>query len=397
MPATLSIITSVFRDGHERAKAIAAWSAAAGLAVAAGPVAGGLLLRHFWWGSVFLVNLPIVALALVSMKWLVPESRDPKQSRLDPFGALLSIAGLSALVWAIIEGPSKGWTHGTVIAAAVAGCGLLGAFLAWERRAPSPMLDLSLFRNRRFSIASLSITFLFFSLMGTIFFLTQYLQDVLGYSPLAAGVRVVPISAGLIFGAGLATKLNERLGTRIVVSAGLAISAAGLGILSLARVDSGYGLVAVSLTVIGLGIGFAMAPATDSIMNAVAADKASLGSAVNDTTRMVGGTLGVAVLGSILSSGYRGRVDVGELHGAAAQAAHDRLQGALTVAGKLGGDRSAALASSASHAFVSAMNATVLVGGGIALAGALLALFLLPSRPPQPETAEAEPDLALAA
>ena len=396
MPATLSIITTVFRDGRERAKAIAVWSAAAGLAVAAGPVAGGLLLRHFWWGSVFLVNLPIVALALVSMRWLVPESRDPRQSRLDPLGALLSTAGLSALVWAIIEGPSKGWTHSTVVEAAAVGIGLLVAFAAWEVKTPSPMLDLSLFRNRRFSIASLSITFLFFSLMGTIFFLTQYLQDVLGYSALAAGVRVVPISAGLIFGAGLATKLNERLGTRIVVAAGLALSAFGLGILSLARVDSGYGLVAASLAVLGLGIGFAMAPATDSIMNAVPPDKASLGSAVNDTTRMVGGTLGVAVLGSILSSGYRAHVDVSGLHGAAAHAAHDRLQGALGVAGKVGGPRGAELASSASHAFVSAMNTTVLVGGGIALVGALLALFLLPPRTPALAAAEVEPGADLA-
>jgi EmrB/QacA subfamily drug resistance transporter len=389
MPATLSIITTVFRDARERAKAIAVWSGAAGLAVAVGPVAGGVLLRHFWWGSVFLVNLPIVVAALVSMRWLVPESRDPRQSRLDPVGAVLSTAGLSALVWAIIEGPSRGWTDGRIVAATAVGLAVLGAFFTWELRAPSPMLDLSLFRNRRFSIASMSVTFVFFSLMGTIFFLTQYLQDVLHYSPLAAGVRIVPVSVGLIAGAGAATRLNERIGTRFVVALGLAICAGGLAILSGAAVDSGYALVAAALTVLGLGMGLAMAPATDSIMGAVPHDKASLGSAVNDTTRMVGGTLGVAVLGSILSSGYRARVDVAQLHGAAAHVAHDRLQGALAVAARVGGEPGRRLASSASSAFVSSMDTTLLVAGAIALAGSLLALALLPSRAVEP-AADAE-------
>jgi MFS transporter, DHA2 family, multidrug resistance protein len=395
MPSTLSLITNVFRDPKERAKAIAAWSGAAGLAVAAGPVAGGALLRHFWWGSVFLVNLPIVALVLAAAFFLIPESRDPKESRLDPVGALLSTAGLSAVVWAIIEGPSRGWTDTRILELGGLGVVLLAAFVAWERIAPSPMLDLALFRNRRFSAASLSITGVFFALMGTIFFLTQYLQDVLGYSALAAGVRVVPVSIGMIVGAGAATKLTERVGTKLVVTTGLVTVAAGLGILSFAAVDSAYGLVGAALLVIGLGMGLAMAPATDSIMGAVPVAKASVGSAVNDTTRMVGGTLGVAILGSVLSSGYRARVDVSALHGAAAHAAHDRVQGALAVAGKLGGDRGRELAASASHAFVGAMDTTVLVGMGFALAGALLALILLPSRAAEP-AAEVE-ELALAA
>jgi DHA2 family multidrug resistance protein-like MFS transporter len=397
MPATLSLITSVFGDPKERAKAIAAWSAAAGLAVAVGPVAGGLLLRHFWWGSVFLVNLPIVALALAAAFFLIPESRDPTQSRLDPVGALLSTGGLAAVVWAIIEGPSRGWTDSFVLQAGAVGLALVTAFVAWERKAPSPMLDLSLFRNRRFSAASLSITGVFFALMGTIFFLTQYLQDVLHFSALCAGVRIVPVSIGMIAGAGLATKLTERIGTKLVVAKGLTIVAAGLGILSFAAVDSSYALVAASLTVIGLGMGLAMAPATDSIMGAVPAAKASLGSAVNDTTRMVGGTLGVAILGSILSSGYRARVDVAQLDGTAAHAAHDRLQGALAVAGRIGGEPGRQLAASASSAFVSAMDITLLVGMGFALAGALVALILLPSRAPEAAAANDEVDLALAA
>jgi EmrB/QacA subfamily drug resistance transporter len=399
MPATLSLITSIFH-GKERTKAIAVWSGAAGLAVAIGPVVGGFLLEHFWWGSVFLVNVPIAAVAIGAALWLVPESRDPKESRLDPLGALLSTAGLAIVVWAIVEAPSRGWTSGGIVEAFAAGSVLLAAFGAWELRAPSPMLDLSLFRNRRFSAASLSVTLVFFSLMGTIFFLTQYLQSVLGFSALASGVRVIPISMGMIVGAGAATKLVDRLGTKALVAAGLGVCAGGLGIFSLATTATGYGLVAAALGVVGIGMGLSMAPATDSIMGAVPADKASLGSAINDTTRMVGGTLGVAILGSVLSSSYRSHVAgaVSQLHGAAAAAAHDRLQGALGVAAQIGGTAGRQLALHADSSFVSAMDATLRVGVVFALAGALLALLFLPARAEHaPEPVAVDGDLALAA
>ena len=398
MPATLSLITTIFH-GKERAKAIAVWAGASGLAVAVGPVVGGFLLEHFWWGSVFLVNLPIAAIALGAAFFLVPESRDPKESRLDPLGAVLSTIGLATVVWAIVEAPGRGWTSTGIVEAFAVGFALLAAFVGWELRAPSPMLDLSLFRNRRFSAASLSVTLVFFSLMGTIFFLTQYLQSVLGFSAFAAGVRVIPISVGMIFGAGVGTKLVERVGTKAIVATGLTVSGAGLGILSLATIDSGYGLVAAALAVCGLGIGLSMAPATESIMGAVPADKASLGSAVNDTTRMVGGTLGVAILGSVLSSSYRSHISgaVSQLHGTAATVAHDRLQGALGVAAQLGGPAGRQLAYHADSAFIAAMDTTLKVGVVVALAGALLALLLLPSRaevPAETETAPAELVLA---
>jgi len=401
MPATLSLITTIFH-GKERAKAIAVWAGASGIAVAIGPVVGGFLLERFWWGSVFLVNLPIAAIALVASFFLVPESRDPKESRLDPIGAVLSTAGLATVVWAIVEAPGRGWTSTGIVEAFAVGFALLAALIGWELRAPSPMLDLSLFRNRRFSAASLSVTLVFFSLMGTIFFLTQYLQSVLGFSALASGVRIVPISVGMIMGAGAATKLTERLGTKAIVATGLAVSGAGLGILSFASTDSGYGLVAASLWVCGTGIGLSMAPATDSIMGAVPADKASLGSAVNDTTRMVGGTLGVAVLGSVLSSSYRSHIApaVAHLHGTAAAVTHDRLQGALGVASQLGGAAGRQLTLQADSAFISAMDTTLRLGVVVALAGALLALLLLPSRAKAPEAEPVAPcdaDLALAA
>src|SRR5215211_6375703 len=215
MPSTLSILTNTFPD-RERAKAIAIWSGVAGLGVAFGPVVGGYLLKHFWWGSVFLVNVPFVVIAVAAGLWLVPESRDPRVSRLDPIGAVLSVLGLTTLVWAIIEAPGHGWTSTMV----------LGSFAAWELRVESPMLPLRFFRDRRFSAASISIALVFFSLFGVIFFLTVYLQSVLGYTALEAGIRTIPVSAALIVGSGLSTRLDKRLGTKVVVALGLAVVAA---------------------------------------------------------------------------------------------------------------------------------------------------------------------------
>jgi predicted MFS family arabinose efflux permease len=346
-----------------------------GLGVAIGPVTGGFLLEHFWWGSVFLVNVPFALATLASARWLVPESRDPEPPRLDLVGAGLSIAALTSLVWAVIEAPSYGWTDGSIVAAFGAAALLGAAFVLHELRTPAPMLDVRLFRNARFSGASASVSLVFFALMGTIFFLTQYLQLVLGYSPLEAGVRVSPIAAGLIVGAGLSTRLNARIGTKLVVAAGLATLSTALLLLSTASASSAYGLIALVLVLMGLGMGTAMAPATDSVMGALPLEKASVGSAMNDTTRMVGGSLGVAVLGSVVSSVYSSSLHVGSLPGPAAAAAKDSLGGALQVA-----RGNSALIASAEHAFVSGMTTASVVAAGIALAGALVALIVLPAR-----------------
>ncbi|HSD76407.1 MAG TPA: MFS transporter, partial [Solirubrobacteraceae bacterium] len=338
MPSTLSILTAVF-PARERGRAIAAWAAIAGLGIAVGPVAGGWLLEHGDWNLVFLVNVPVVAAALALGRVLVPESRDPAQSRLDPGGAALSIAGLTALLYGIIEAPARGWADGRILAAFVLAAALLAALAAWERRAPSPMLDLALFREPRFSAASAAIALLFFAMFGVLFLLTQYLQSVLGYDALQAGLRTMPVAGGLVLAGPASAKAGERLGAKLPVTAGMAIAAAGLAGLATIDPSDAYGQLAAVLAVLGFGIGLAMAPATDSIMGAVPAERASIGSAVNDTNRLLGGALGVAVLGSLVSSAYRGDMDAvtSGLPAGAGDAARDSVGGASEVAARLGG------------------------------------------------------------
>jgi EmrB/QacA subfamily drug resistance transporter len=379
MPSTLSILSATF-PAHERGKAIGIWSAVAGLGIVIGPVTGGWLVEHGDWSLVFLVNLPVVAAALLSGHWLVPESRDPAAPRLDAGGFALSSLGLGALVWAIIEAPSRGWADPAILAGFGIALSALAAFVAWELRVREPMLDVRLFRNRRFSAASGSITLAFFALFGTIFFLTQYLQSVLGYSAFESGVRIMPVAVGLILGGPLSAKLAERVGTKRVVAAGLTFVAIGLAMLSFAEVDSGYALVAAVLGVLGLGMGFTMAPATESVMGSLPVAKAGVGSAVNDATRTMGGAMGVAVLGSLLSSGYRAGME------GTGETAQESLAGGLATARRIGGTAGEQLAGAANQAFVNGMHTAVLAGAAIALAGALLALVALPARAAKPQT-----------
>ena len=381
MPTTLSILTNVF-PAKERPKAIGIWAAVAGIGVGLGPATGGFLLEHFDWTAVFLVNVPIVAAALLAMPKLVPDSRDPKQPRLDPIGAALSTVGLGLLTAAIIEAPERGWTNGLILGGFAAAAVVLAGFVAWELRTASPMLDVRLFRIRRFTGASAAIALVFFALFGAIFFLTQYLQGVLDYTPLQAGVRMLPVAAGLIIGGPLSAKLAGRFGTRAVVAIGLAVVAAALFLLSGAETDSGYTLVASSLVLLGFGMGATMAPATESIMSSVPKGNAGVGSAMNDTVRLVGGTLGVAILGSLLSSSYGADMEpaVKSLPQPAADAASDSLGHASVVADQIGGGAGRALSSAAETAFTTAMSTTLTVAAATALAGALLALVVLPGQ-----------------
>jgi EmrB/QacA subfamily drug resistance transporter len=373
MPSTLSILTSTFQ-GAERAKAIGIWAAVAGIGIVIGPVTGGWLVEQGDWSLIFLVNLPIVVAALAAGRWLVPESRDPAVPRLDLGGFALSALGLGALVWAIIEAPDKGWTDGLVLAGFGTALVTLAAFVAWELRSAQPMLDVRLFRNRRFSAASGAITVAFFALFGTMFFLTQYLQSVLGYGAFESGLRLMPIAAGLIVGSPLSARLAEVVGTKRVVGAGLALIAAGLALLSFAELGSGYELIAAVLAILGLGMGLTMAPATESVMGSLSVDKAGVGSAVNDATRTTGGALGVAVLGSLVSSGYRAGMD------GATDVARDSLAGALAVAQRMGGPAGDGLAGTAQQAFVDGMHTAVLAAAAVAAAGSLFVLLALPAR-----------------
>jgi EmrB/QacA subfamily drug resistance transporter len=388
MPATLSIITNVFPP-EERGRAIGMWAAIAGVAVALGPISGGFLLQHFYWGSIFMVNLPIVAIALIAGIALIPTSRDPSKPALDPLGALLSIVGLGALVYAIIEAPDHGWTDPLILGTFAFAAIVLGGFALWERVTPSPMLDTSVWRSPRFSAASAGITLLFFAMFGSLFLLTQYLQFVMGYDPLQAGIRLLPMAGVMLVVAPSSARIVERVGTKRVVATGLSLAARGLALMAMlpSHGISFWGDVAWRMMVMAAGMGLTMAPATESIMGSVPRAKAGVGSAVNDTTRQVGGALGVAIIGSVMSSFYGSRI-VGLLtragvHGAPVSVAKQGLGRALGVAGDpslpLAATQRAQLAQGAKDAFVAGMHRGVLVAAGAALVGAVIAARWLPA------------------
>ncbi len=308
MPSTLSILTNVFRDPKERTKAIGIWAGVSALGLGIGPISGGVLLERFSWGSIFLVNVPLVLAGLVFGFFLIPESRDPSAPKLDPTGAVLSIAGLTAVLWAVIEAPDNGWGSVQTVAGLAIGFGLLGAFFAWERHSSHPMLDMEFFKNPRFSAASGAITLTFLSLFGAIFLLTQYLQSVLDYSTIKAGAVLLPQAAVIMVAAPLSGVLTNRLGNKRVVAAGLAVVAVSMLLFTTMGVGSSTLQVILISMLLGLGMGNVMAPATDSIMGSLPRAKAGVGSAMNDTTRQVGGAVGVAVLGSILASRFTSHV-----------------------------------------------------------------------------------------
>lgn len=387
MPATLSILTNVFRDDQERARAISLWAGVSGLGVAIGPLAGGFLLQHFWWGSIFLVNVPIVAAAIVAAVIVVPDSRDPGAPALDLLGTALSTVGLIALLYGIIEGPSTGWTEPRIVAAFVAAVVLLTAFVVWERHVDHPILEVGFFANPRFTAASVAVTLVFFAMFGSLFFISQFLQFVLGCTPLQSGERLLPVAAVLMITAPLSAKLVARVGTKLVVAGGLLLVTAALMLFSTVRASSGYGLVATVLVVIGIGMGLAMAPATDSIMGSLPPEKSGVGSAMNDTTREVGGALGVAIMGSVTTALYGSQFASGAAYHAlgrqapqAATAAKASIGAAFIVAQRLPAASASAVTSLARVAYAHALDGTVVVGAAVAFAGVLVALAFLPAR-----------------
>jgi EmrB/QacA subfamily drug resistance transporter len=382
-PATLSILTNMFPDPVERQRAIAVWAGTAGIGIGLGPVAGGLLLRHFFWGSVFVVNVPVCALAIITGLLVVPTSRDADQAPLDPPGALLSIVGLSALIYAIIEGPSRGWTSPTVIGVFVGSLIVLGLFATVELRRRSPMLDLRLFTNPRFTAASLGVTALYFCLFGTIFFQTQHLQFVLGYDPLGAGLRSVPFAVVLLVVANTTPRLVRWAGTRAVITTGLAVVAASMALRAGFTVHSGYTAILITQCAFALGMGLTIAPATASIMSAVPAGRAGVGSAINDTTRQVGGALGVAVMGSVGASLYRSSASHAlagaHLSAAVSTKALDSVGSALATARSLPPGAALAVSDAAKRAFIHGLDVSALVGLGVAVAGGAMAWRFLPA------------------
>jgi EmrB/QacA subfamily drug resistance transporter len=377
MPSTLSIITNVFPP-HERGRAFGIWAGMSAAGIGIGPVVGGWLLQpgRYWWGSIFLVNIPVVVVALIAGRLIVPNSRDPETRPVDLPGVGLSIVGLVSLVYAIVEAPTHGWTSGLILGAAALAVVVLAAFVAWEFHTDHPMLNLSFFANPRFTAANLSITLVFFALMGSLFLLTQHLQFVLGYSPLSAGLRVAPMALVMMVLSPVVGRLVEQVGNKLLVAGGLVIAAVGLFYLSRISAADGYGPVLVGLIALALAIALAMVPATESIMGSLPLAQAGLGSAMNDTTRQLGAALGVAVMGSIGASAYSSYIR-SHLPGMPSLA-KTPIGRVIRTAG--GGGTGQHVVEVAKAAFVHGMSRGLAVGAVVALAGAVVAAVWLPTR-----------------
>jgi EmrB/QacA subfamily drug resistance transporter len=382
MPSTLSILANVFPP-QERARAIAIWAGFAGAGGAIGPIISGALLDHFWWGSVFLVNVPIVAVALLAGALLVPTSSDPNHGRLDPIGALLSMVSLGALLYAIIQAPVNGWASASTIGGFAIFAAGVAAFIVWESRIEHPMLPLEYFKNRRFSVGSSTITLTFFVMFGLFFVLTQYLQFVQGFSPLTAGVATLPLAVMMIIIAPRSAALVVRFGQHRVQAAGLSMVAVGLVVLSTLTPSSSYLVVAVGLALLGAGVACTTAPATNAIISSVPLAKAGVGSAVNDTTREVGGALGIAVLGSVVNSAYRATMidHLGGLPLKESAMAGDNVGGAIRAAHGLAPERATQLVNAASNAYTDSMRVALLVAAGVAVLAAGIVYLLFPRGP----------------
>jgi EmrB/QacA subfamily drug resistance transporter len=399
-PTTLSIIANTFPDRRERASAIGIWGAVAGLGVAIGPVTGGLLLAHYSWPSVFLALVPVALVALVAAAVLVPESRDAGRARLDLPGLVLSSAAVGLLVYTVIEAPRRGWQDAATLVGFVVTAVLAVAFVAIERRRDQPMIDVSLFRTPAFSAASGSVTVAFFALFGFIFLVTQYFQFIRGYGTLSTGLRILPVATTIAIGSVAGVALAGRLGTRAVVCSGLLLLGTSFGWIALSPTFMPYGQIVGQMVLMGLGLGLTTAPATESILSVLPPAKAGVGSAVNDATREAGGTLGVAVLGSIFTSLYADRIGSGAfslLPDPVRQAAQDSVAAAIGATQQATGSGRVTLVDALQAAFMSGFHVASFVAAGICVVGALGALAL-PGRArttsPSLSTGQVEPALS---
>ncbi|MFE0252051.1 DHA2 family efflux MFS transporter permease subunit [Streptomyces sp. NPDC059010] len=387
-PLSLSVLPTLFGP-DERTKAVGIASAASALGLPLGPIIGGWLLNHFWWGSVFLINVPMAAIGMAACVFLLPETKDPASPKVDTVSTALAASGLGVLVYAIIEAPARGWGDPLVLAMLGASVVLIAALVLRERRVERPMLDMTLLAHRGFLFNTIAATLVTFVLTGLLFVLPPYLQAVLGHDALGTGVRLLPMMGGLLFASRIAPKAVARFGARAAVSAGLVVLAfAGL-LGSRTTMDSGYGFVALWLSITGLGFGLSLIPAMNGGLSALPRDRAGSGSGLLMTLRQVGGAIGIALLGSLLAGVFRDRLDVTGLPARAADTAGESVVAAHLVAERAG---SAELAASANSAYVHGMGVVLLVCGIAALVSALLAAAFLPSTP-DAERPEA-PDMA---
>ncbi|WP_369254476.1 DHA2 family efflux MFS transporter permease subunit [Streptomyces sp. R35] len=398
-PATLSLLTGVFTSRKERALSIGLWGATAGMAIALGPIVGGFLLEHYSWSSIFYTLGPVSLAVIALAARFVPRSQNPVPHRLDFLGLGLSGGFMGLLVYTIIEAPERGWASAASLVGFAGAVVLLIAFIVAERRTDDPMLDVQLFKDMRFSAASAAVTVAFFTLFGFIFLMTQFFQFVRTYSPLSTGVHLLPVAVSVAVGSTLGTRLAVRAGTKAIVTAGLALQAIFyFWVASDISPTLSYGIIAIQMVVYGLGMGLTSAPATESIMGAVAADQAGVGSAVNDSTRLLGGTLGVAVIGSVYASLYDARLNTtlpATLPPALTDLAHQSVGAAVGVSSQLAAHGQAAAADvvrqAATGAFDHGLSVGCVVAGVVAVAGALLAGVFLPAQPPQQPGPEHQP------
>ncbi|MEU7022933.1 MFS transporter [Streptomyces sp. NPDC046203] len=392
MPATLAVLMNVF-ERDEQPKAIGIWAGSVGLAIAIGPITGGLLLEHFWWGSIFLVNVPVVIVALVLMAWLVPDSRDPRPGRIDLPGVLLSVLGLVLLVYGIIRGGElASLTDVTVLLPALGGLAVLVAFVLYERRTDHPALDVSYFRKPAFSAAVAAIALVFFALMGVTFFSAFYLQSVRSYSALESGLLILPLAVAQMIFAPRARHVVDRFGAKAVCTVGMLAVAVGLAAFAFFGAGTPVWIMEVVFFVQGAGMAHIMPPVTVTVMQALPREKAGSGSAINNTFRQVGGALGVAVLGSVLSTTYRGEIDehLAGLPAGLRETAGESIEATLGVAAKIG-PAGRDLVAPAYDAFLDAMHVTALGSAAVAVLGAIVVALFLPGRAP----AGSAPDAAV--
>lgn len=388
MPSTLSILAQVFTDPRERAQAIGIWAAVAGAAVALGPIVGGLLLEHTTWHAIFWVNPPLVLIVLVAAFRILPESSDPTKPRLDLVGAALSAVGLIAFVVTVIEVPDAG-IEALTIGSAVTAIVFLTAFVWWERRVPRPLLPMSLFGQRLFTVSVISVALVYGALMGVMFFLPQFLQLVQGNSPLQSGIAVLPGAGGLLVASLFSPRIAERIGTRITVVIGLSMVTLGLAAAAYLTADSPYWHIGGSLGLMGLGLGMVLPQATNGILASVPRERAGMGSAVNDGMSELGGSLGVAVLGSLLAFGYRNSIEqaitaagdaIVAIPAGVVEAVRESLAAGNLAIAQLPREVGAPIRQVAGDAFVSGMTTALMVAAGIVAVGAALAWWLFPSR-----------------
>ncbi|MDH6626893.1 EmrB/QacA subfamily drug resistance transporter [Streptomyces sp. LBL] len=398
MPATLAVLMNVF-EREEQPKAIGIWAGGVGLAIAIGPITGGVLLDHFWWGSVFLINVPIVILALGLMLWLVPDSRDPRPGRIDAVGVVLSVIGLVLLVYGIIKGGQLAdFTDPQVLATIGAGLAVLVAFVVFEKRSDHPSIDVTYFKNKVFSAAIAALALVFFALMGVTFFSVFYTQSVRGYSPLQTGLLMLPLAVGQMIFAPRARLVVERFGYRATTTAGMAVIAAMLAAFATLEADTPIWILEVIFFLMGTSMAHIMTPVSVVIMQALPREKAGSASALSNTFRQVGGALGIAILGSVLSTAYRNGIEdkLGLLPPDLRHTAGESIEATLGVAARLG-PKGKALVDPANDAFLHAMHLTALWGAGVAVVGVVVvALYLPGKKAAAPQSGKEEEELVTA-